>query len=174
MTFDRCRHCDKRFFKKHLGQKFCRAECRNIATKLNAKPSPYTPRPKIEGKCKQCGDTFHKRSGTAFCSKRCNVRYYDDLRRKPHPQVTCDYCGKEFISQQKGHRFCSAYCRTKTHNEANHARRVEHVVRTPPRRMTLNELRAMFDLAPAEHDEPITVLRLVYRKRKQTETKENE
>lgn len=102
----KCQICGKEF---SLGRKyrrsgkniFCSKRCANLFMTKN-----------IDFICKECGIIFQDSPSRRrkFCSKECANKF--KIKKEPIERVerTCDWCGKIFIINHAGHRFCSQKC----------------------------------------------------------------
>ena len=68
--------------------------------------------------CRQCGKPVmqHKgRKAKYFCSDRCRNAWWnahpEKVQRKAYYRLTCQFCGKEFVSYgNKNRKYCSRLC----------------------------------------------------------------
>ena len=76
--------------------------------------------------CKHCGEEFlPKRANQIFCSKACQVRHVNDIKRKPLTPKICKTCGKEFLSKRACQLYCSLQCRPSYHKIPKHSHTCE-------------------------------------------------
>lgn len=68
------------------------------------------------GICKNCGAALEQTHGgrnKAFCSDRCRYAWWNRNRREKPYRLTCQHCGRKFISFGNRNRaFCSRECYT--------------------------------------------------------------
>ena len=72
--------------------------------------------------CRYCGNTItstHGKKDKKFCSDKCRMAYWNShpelINRQAYYKLTCEYCGKEFLSYgNKRRKFCSRECYKKS------------------------------------------------------------
>ena len=72
--------------------------------------------------CRFCGKTIistHGKKDKKFCSDKCRMAYWNShpelINRQAYYKLTCEYCGKEFLSYgNKRRKFCSRECYKKS------------------------------------------------------------
>lgn len=78
----------------------------------------HPPEDAVRVGCCQCGKPImqHKgRKAKYFCSDRCRNAWWnvrpEKVQRKAYYRLTCQYCGKEFVSYgNKNRKYCSRLC----------------------------------------------------------------
>ena len=78
----------------------------------------HPPKDTVEVGCRQCGKPVmqHKgRKAKYFCSDRCRNAWWnahpEKVQRKAYYRLTCQFCGKEFVSYgNKNRNYCSRLC----------------------------------------------------------------
>ena len=78
----------------------------------------HPPKDTVEVGCRQCGKPVmqHKgRKAKYFCSDRCRNAWWnahpEKVQRKAYYRLTCQFCGKEFVSYgNKNRKYCSRLC----------------------------------------------------------------
>ena len=78
----------------------------------------HPPKDAVQLGCRQCGKPVmqHKgRKAKYFCSDRCRNAWWnahpEKVQRKAYYRLTCQFCGKEFVSYGNKHRkYCSRLC----------------------------------------------------------------
>lgn len=95
-----CKYCGTPFHKVPSKRTdYCSAKCYNHAHRIDLI-------------CHICGKTFSrsvayaKNTGGKYCSKRCA----GEARAVEH-KYRCEVCGKEFVGEANGRKFCSINCR---------------------------------------------------------------
>lgn len=94
--------CGKFFETLTEKRKYCNDKCR-------PRKKYYTPKPKIEKICKQCGTDFSTgRKDKIFCLPKCKNEYYR-LRRN-WTKKRCPNCGETFSTSKSYQIYCSPNC----------------------------------------------------------------
>lgn len=78
----------------------------------------HPPKDAVQVGCRQCGKPImqHKgRKAKYFCSDRCRNAWWnahpEKVQRKAYYRLTCQFCGKEFVSYgNKNRKYCSRLC----------------------------------------------------------------
>ena len=78
----------------------------------------HPPKDAVQVGCRQCGKPVmqHKgRKAKYFCSDRCRNAWWnahpEKVQRKAYYRLTCQFCGKEFVSYgNKNRKYCSRLC----------------------------------------------------------------
>lgn len=78
----------------------------------------HPPKDAVQVGCRQCGKPVmqHKgRKAKYFCSDRCRNAWWnahpENVQRKAYYRLTCQFCGKEFVSYgSKNRKYCSRLC----------------------------------------------------------------
>lgn len=78
----------------------------------------HLPKDAVQVGCRQCGKPVmqHKgRKAKYFCSDRCRNAWWnahpEKVQRKAYYRLTCQFCGKEFVSYgNKNRKYCSRLC----------------------------------------------------------------
>ena len=73
----------------------------------------YTKKPRKEGKCPVCGESFTGQANKRYCSSKC-YRRASYLRRKKENEIKeCGVCGAEYTTSN-GRKYCSIKCRQRS------------------------------------------------------------
>lgn len=78
----------------------------------------HPPKDAVQVGCRQCEKPVmqHKgRKAKYFCSDRCRNAWWnahpEKVQRKAYYRLTCQFCGKEFVSYgNKNRKYCSRLC----------------------------------------------------------------
>lgn len=78
----------------------------------------HPPKDAVQVGCRRCGKPVvqHKgRKAKYFCSDRCRNAWWnahpEKVQRKAYYRLTCQFCGKEFVSYgNKNRKYCSRLC----------------------------------------------------------------
>lgn len=78
----------------------------------------HPPKDAVQVGCRQCGKPVMQAKGRKakyFCSDRCRNAWWnahpEKVRRKAYYRLTCQFCGKEFVSYgNKNRKYCSRLC----------------------------------------------------------------
>lgn len=114
-----CKECGKKIISSYA-KDFC---CRSCATKYNNEHRDKSVYEKVASKLRKVKTSFANRKHCVVCGKELQGHQtkYCSIRCKNHDKHKniCEFCGKEFESNIKNARFCSAACQAKlTHKLA--------------------------------------------------------
>lgn len=78
----------------------------------------HPPKDAVQVGCRQCGKPVMQHKGKKakyFCSDRCRNAWWnahpEKVQRKAYYRLTCQFCGKEFVSYgNKNRKYCSRLC----------------------------------------------------------------
>ena len=78
----------------------------------------HPPEDAVQIGCRRCGKPimqFKGRKAKYFCSDRCRNAWWnahpEKVQRKAYYRLTCQFCGKEFVSYgNKNRKYCSRLC----------------------------------------------------------------
>ena len=78
----------------------------------------HPPKDAVQVGCRQCGKPVMQAKGRKakyFCSDRCRNAWWnahpEKVQRKAYYRLTCQFCGKEFVSYgNKNRKYCSRLC----------------------------------------------------------------
>mgnify|MGYP004722934989 FL=1 len=78
----------------------------------------HPPKDAVQVGCRQCGKPILQAKGRKakyFCSDRCRNAWWnahpEKVQRKAYYRLTCQFCGKEFVSYgNKNRKYCSRLC----------------------------------------------------------------
>lgn len=78
----------------------------------------HPPKDAVQVGCRQCGKPVLQAKGRKakyFCSDRCRNAWWnahpEKVQRKAYYRLTCQFCGKEFVSYgNKNRKYCSRLC----------------------------------------------------------------
>ena len=78
----------------------------------------HPPKDAVQVGCRQCGKPVLQTKGRKakyFCSDRCRNAWWnahpEKVQRKAYYRLTCQFCGKEFVSYgNKNRKYCSRLC----------------------------------------------------------------
>lgn len=78
----------------------------------------HPPKDAVQVGCRQCGKPVMQHRGRKakyFCSDRCRNAWWnahpENVQRKAYYRLTCQFCGKEFVSYgNKNRKYCSRLC----------------------------------------------------------------
>lgn len=78
----------------------------------------HPPKDAVQVGCRQCGKPVLQvkgRKAKYFCSDRCRNAWWnahpEKVQRKAYYRLTCQFCGKEFVSYgNKNRKYCSRLC----------------------------------------------------------------
>ena len=78
----------------------------------------HLPKDAVQVGCRQCGKPVMQAKGRKakyFCSDRCRNAWWnahpEKVQRKAYYRLTCQFCGKEFVSYgNKNRKYCSRLC----------------------------------------------------------------
>lgn len=78
----------------------------------------HPPKDAVQVGCRQCGKPVLQAKGRKakyFCSDRCRNAWWnahpEKVQRKAYYRLTCQFCGKEFVSYgNKKRKYCSRLC----------------------------------------------------------------
>ena len=78
----------------------------------------HPPKDAVQVGCRQCGKPVMQvkgRKAKYFCSNRCRNAWWnahpEKVQRKAYYRLTCQFCGKEFVSYgNKNRKYCSRLC----------------------------------------------------------------
>lgn len=78
----------------------------------------HPPKDTVQVGCRQCGKPVMQAKGRKakyFCSDRCRNAWWnahpEQVQRKAYYRLTCEYCGKEFVSYgNRNRKYCSRLC----------------------------------------------------------------
>lgn len=97
----------------NISQNTIKSFCR----RSRIRPSPgisINPDKESPGICKNCGAPLSQMDGRRkklFCSDRCRCTWWNKERRKKAYRLTCQHCGRTFISLGNRRKmFCSKKC----------------------------------------------------------------
>ena len=78
----------------------------------------HPPKDAVQVGCRQCGKPVMQAKGRKakyFCSDRCRNAWWnahpEKVQRKAYYRLTCQFCGKEFVSYgNRNRKYCSRLC----------------------------------------------------------------
>ena len=78
----------------------------------------HPPKDAVQVGCRRCGKPVMQvkgRKAKYFCSDRCRNAWWnahpEKVQRKAYYRLTCQFCGKEFVSYgNKNRKYCSRLC----------------------------------------------------------------
>lgn len=78
----------------------------------------HPPKDAVQVGCRRCGKPVIQvkgRKAKYFCSDRCRNAWWnahpEKVQRKAYYRLTCQFCGKEFVSYgNKNRKYCSRLC----------------------------------------------------------------
>lgn len=78
----------------------------------------HPPEDAVRIRCRRCGKPILQvkgRKAKYFCSDRCRNAWWnahpEQVQRKAYYRLTCEYCGKEFVSYgNRNRKYCSRLC----------------------------------------------------------------
>lgn len=78
----------------------------------------HPPKDAVQVGCRRCGKLVMQvkgRKAKYFCSDRCRNAWWnahpEKVQRKAYYRLTCQFCGKEFVSYgNKNRKYCSRLC----------------------------------------------------------------
>ena len=78
----------------------------------------HPPKDAVQVGCRRCGKPVMQvkgRNAKYFCSDRCRNAWWnahpEKVQRKAYYRLTCQFCGKEFVSYgNKNRKYCSRLC----------------------------------------------------------------
>lgn len=83
--------------------------CDKLKAKINYEKN-YTPRPKRQKVCSNCGAKFEGVGQKLYCSTNCRNNVNKEERRNKTYEINCKGCGKKALVNNKTAKYCTSDC----------------------------------------------------------------